>query len=118
LAASGLKRYLSHECSGSIPNAWLKVSFRRVDGLRADFEQEASRTISSVERTKEEASKRIHLEEIVSKNEPFARIPFIIYFYLLPVALELRLTKVTAEVRLARAKARQEGQSRGTKIPT
>jgi hypothetical protein len=91
--------------AGQSADLWAKLSLRPVDGLRDDFKQEAGGIISLVEALKEEASERVRLHAVESREETIAKIPLIISLFLLPIAFGIRLTKVTAEVKLAKAKA-------------
>jgi hypothetical protein len=91
--------------AGQSADLWARLSLRPVDGLRDHFKQEAGGVISLADTIKKEASERLHLEAVASKEETIAQIPLIISLFLLPIAFGIRLTKVTAEVRLAKAKA-------------
>jgi hypothetical protein len=91
--------------AGQSAGLWTNIFFRPVDGLRDDFKQEGGIVISLVDALKNEASERLGLEAVASREESIAKIPLIISLFLLPIAFGMRLTKVTAEVRQAHAKA-------------
>jgi hypothetical protein len=84
---------------------WKDLKFPRTDLLRADFKQEADIKIDILKSIVEEASVRSQLESIVARRDDASNLPLVASLYLLPVALGLRLTKVTGEVRIARRKA-------------
>jgi hypothetical protein len=97
----------SLEAAGKSPEAWSKLSFRPTDTLRADFKQEAGETIKNIAWAQDEASRRLELAAAVSKQEAIAKLPLAASIFLLPIAFGIRITKVTAEVRLAKAKAQR-----------
>jgi hypothetical protein len=97
------------EVADKSPEAWSKLSFRPIDNLRTDFKQEAVFTISNIAWAQDEASRRLELEAVAKQEETIATIPIVVSLFLLPVAFGIRLTKVTAEVMLAKAKAKASG---------
>jgi hypothetical protein len=90
------------ERAGVTTSGWLAVALPPTGGLREDFKQEADNIVTSLGNVRNEALKRQVLEQAAAPDND----RLFISLGLFPIALALRITKVSGEIRLAQLKGR------------
>ena len=93
--------------AGQSSDAWRALPLPHADQLREDFKQEADSLLSTIEMLQQDAVTRRKLESVIAREDFRDRLPLAASLILLPIALPLRITKVTAEIRIARQKESQ-----------